>query len=342
MKISNEGKKRILGQLWEDAVFNDKSYKILEEIVITQSKKKDPLNITNLEIPEESYFALSASRNRHLISDKNQDILRKTVVAFFGLSVGSHGALTWMMESRADVVKIIDPDTIDATNLNRLRFGFEVLGEYKTDVVKRLLESINPFVKVIALKDTEQTAVTKLIFDKPSVDLIVDEIDDLEGKILLRKLARRKKIPVISAVDVGDNVFLDIERFDLDPKQQFFLGKIPNIDHLNLTKLSDLERKKMIIKLVGFEKNSEEMLESLLALGRTLGTWPQLGATATISGGVITTAIKKIILGESIKSGRYYICLDEILASDFNSSSRKMTREKLIRKVNEKLNLKNG
>lgn len=54
------------------------------------------------------------------------------------------------------------------------------------------------------------------------------------------------------------------------------------------------------------------MLESFLDIGKNLKTWPQLGATESIAGGIITTVIKKIRLNEKIKSGRYNFSLDEM------------------------------
>ena len=107
----------------------------------------------------------------------------------------------------------------------------------------------------------------------------------------------------------------------------------------NYESLSDLQRKKLIIKIVGFEKNSETMLSSLHEIGDTLLTWPQLGATATLAAGVITTAIKKIILGEKIASGRYYISLDDILDSSFYNKDRVKQRKMLVKKVKEKFEI---
>ena len=89
---------------------------------------------------------------------------------------------------------------------------------------------------------------------------------------------------------------------------------------------------------MGIEKVSERMLNSVFGIGATIVNWPQLGATATIAGGVIASLIKKIILGENIKSGRYYLSLNNIFVSDFNSIRRVNERRKKIRAINKVLN----
>ncbi|PJE58272.1 MAG: hypothetical protein COU81_01590, partial [Candidatus Portnoybacteria bacterium CG10_big_fil_rev_8_21_14_0_10_36_7] len=263
--------------------------------------------------------------------------LRKTVVAFFGLSVGSHSALTWMMLSRADEVKIIDPDDISPTNLNRLRFGWDSVGKKKIDVVGKALLKINPFVKIFKSNNTSSKSLIQTLSSLPKVDVVVDAIDKIEDKLLLRKTCKEKKIPLLSAADVGDNIFLDIERYDLYPQPIYFLGRIPNIEKVDFSKLTELGRKRLLIRLVGLDFNSERMLKSLYAIGDTVNTWPQLGSTATIAGGLITTAIKKILIGEALKSGRYKIDLDGLLMSD--SVKKRKRKSQLIKKVKKKFKM---
>ncbi len=335
MKIKKDQvKEGILKELYKirhpSIEFDELSYQMMVNKI--QNQTDLPSKKTNIDIPsKKAFFDLTTSRNRQLITIDEQNILRNTVVAFFGLSVGSHAALTWMMESRADAIKIIDPDTISASNLNRLRYGWDDLGKYKVDTVADQILAINPFAKIFSSTKTDPESIKNFFKKEPIPAIIVDEIDDFESKVLLRKLAKEGKIPLISAADVGDNIHIDIERYDTDREVQPFLGRVPNVNKITFSKLSDLEKKKLIIKLVGFEDNSSRMLESLMSIGGSIVTWPQLGATATISGGAIATIIKKIKLGESVKSGRYIISLDNIFNSESGSSQNK-------KKIDEKIN----
>jgi len=326
---------QILLELWENAIFNEESYMILEKTLL---KKLENNSIKNLSL-DEIYYELSTIRNRNLITKDEQNILRKIVVGFWGLSVGSHAAITWIMESRADNVKIIDPDIISPTNLNRLQLGWDSIGRLKIDVVKEKLLEINPFARIIATTNTSNNYLEK-IFDKdPKINVIVDAIDDMKAKINLRKFAKQRGLPLITAADVGDNIILDIERYDLHPQPDLFLGRIPNIENIDFSSLSDVERKKLIIKLIGFRSNSEKLLDSLLNIGKSLATWPQLGATATIAGGIVTTAIKKIVLKEQVESGRYYISLDKILTLNYNSSEANNKKREKINAIKTNLHI---
>lgn len=345
-KLTKQVKDKKYILLLEDCIkelfrIKNPSINITEDILIEINKTISD-NVTHLTgnvykdlntLFQNSSFDLSTSRNRNLIQYQQQTLLKSKVVGFFGMSVGSHAALTWMMESRADVIKIIDPDIIMPTNLNRLRFGWNTIGKFKVDIVRQELKKINPKVRTMISKKTDTRSVEKIFNDEKKLDLVVDEIDNISDKLLLRKLAEKYRIPLISATDVGENVLLDVEDYSSFPQPDYFLGRIPNIHRLELNKITALEKRKLAISYVGLEHNSEAMLASLTQIGKTIVTWPQLGATATISGGVITTLIKKILLGEGIKSGRYIIDLDQIFQPDYNSEDKVNKRLKIIEEL---------
>jgi len=332
-KLSKKQIENLISELWENSIFSKKSFVILSQI----PKYK------NLKLPKnllkKIMFELSTIRNRHLITSSQQEKLRKKVVAIFGMSVGSHVAVTWMLQSRADCIKIIDFDKIAGSNLNRLKVGWNDVGKLKTQIVKKEILKINPFADVQVFNKGDKKDIKNVFTKNPKVDYIIDEIDDIEAKLTLRKFAKKYKIPLIQAADVGDNCILDIERYDLKKQPKFFLGRLPEIEKIDFNLLSSKDIIKLIIKLVGFDKNSEDMLYSLQEIGKTLSTWPQLGATASISGGICVTAIKKIALGEKIKSGRYYISLDDILVSDFNSPKKIEKRKKIIDKIKKNIGI---
>jgi len=286
---------------------------------------------------EQAMMLTSTTRNKLLITDVEQQKLARTTVGFFGLSVGSHAALTWMMLSRAQVIKIADPDIISPSNLNRLRLGWSTIGKRKVDVIKNIVLDMHPYVSVHTLTKTQGKLMEAFCRTKPRVDCIVDEIDDLEGKVQLRSLARNLRIPLISAVDVGENVIVDIERYDTERNTKFFLGRIPDIEHINLATLTPLQKARLIISLVGLDHNSSAMLTSLFAIGREIGTWPQLGSTATIAGGIIATTIKRITLGESIKSGRYVFDMDTLFGL-----SEGVAEKKRLQKLKKNIHVKFG
>lgn len=296
------------------------SEQILKNIINKIYINKKAKNLHDALSPKSS-FETTTARNKQLINYDEQVLLKNSTVAFFGLSVGSHAAVTWMMLSRANKIKISDPDTIDASNLNRLRTGWKNIGAFKTDIIKQELIDINPDIETYDFKSKDETIVNQIITENPLPCCIVDEIDDFKTKILLRKLAKKLKLPLISAADVGDNVMIDVERYDLNPQPQLFLGKIPNIENLDFSKLTNDEKNKLIINHIGFDLYSEKMIESIYSIKGSIPTWPQLGSTATIAGGIIATLIKKIILNEKVPSGRYLLSIDKLFEPKYTSKS---------------------
>lgn len=282
--------------------------------------------------------ALSTARNRLLITAEEQQKLSHSVVGFFGLSVGSHAASTWAMLARPAIIKIADPDFVDGTNLNRIRVGWSAVGKMKVDILSALLSDMHPAMRIETLIHTDPTSMDLFCRLRPRLSIIVDEIDDISGKITLRKLAKRLKIPLISAVDVGENVLIDVERYDRTPAPKMFLGRVPNIQTIDVTSLTKQEKARLIIALVGLEYNSIAMLQSLLEIGKSIETWPQLGSTATMAGGIIATVLKKIVLGERVESGRYVVNMDEILHHTYDKAQRQ-AHAVLIRKVKERYHI---
>ena len=321
MKIN----KQTIGEIWENASFDSKSFELLENTIENKSTEED------------TFYELTTTRNRLLINPSQQNKLINTTIAVFGLSVGSHTALTWILESRAKNIKIFDPDIIASTNLNRLRLSLKEVGKYKIDIFKKQINEINPYSNVVASKSTDKKTVENILNAKPKVQFIIDAMDDLKSKINIRKYCQKNNIPLISAADVGDNITIDIERYDHKNQPDPFLGYIPLISDKELSKLTFKKKLKLILDLLTFENHSEEMLNSLFEIGKSISTWPQLGATATITGGVVTTIIKKIVLGEKIKSGRYYLSLDNLLVIDHNSNDKINRRKKLQIKIINKL-----
>ncbi|OGM59647.1 hypothetical protein A2892_03930 [Candidatus Woesebacteria bacterium RIFCSPLOWO2_01_FULL_39_10b] len=325
--------KEVKEELLENAKFDEEVSKVLNKFSCLSNFSKEK----QVYWFKRALFLLLTARNRQLITLTEQEKLKDTVVAFFGLSVGSHAALTWMMLSRADKIKISDPDIISPTNLNRLRFGWNTIGKLKADIVKKRLREINPYCEVYKFTQVEERIVRKIILSEPKPQVVVDCMDDLKSKVLVRLLARKRKIPVLMATDVGDNVFLDIERYDKLPLPRLFNGRVEDIEKIDLSKLSDPERIKLSMQIVGFEHNSERMLKSLLSIGKTIKTWPQLGSTATIAGGLITTLVKKMVLRERVKSGRYYFSIDKLLVYDYDSKKRKKKKEQLSDEIAKKI-----
>ena len=113
--------------------------------------------------------------------------------------------------------------------------------------------------------------------------------------------------------DTGENVLIDVERFDLEENRPIFHGLV-DLEKENLANLSKQDKVRLATQVVSKEYISERMLKSLNEVGKTLETWPQLGTTAFAGGGIGAFTAMKIASGEFKKSGRVYFNFENSLS----------------------------
>lgn len=264
-------------------------------------------------LEEDWYYELRTARNRNLITKEEQSKFYNFRVGVAGLSVGSHPALTMTMMGGAKNIKLADPDTISCSNLNRIRYDATKIGMKKCDLVVHDIYQMNPYANITAFSNgiTEDN-IDDFLCKDGKLDVLVEEVDNLEMKIRLRVAAKKHGIPVIMATDNGDNVIVDIERYDLDKNLKIFNGVVGDLTIDQFKNFPPQELPKLAAKIVGPELITKRMMMSLSEVGKTLYSWPQLGDAATMCGVVISYLVKKLALGEQIKSGKLEVNLDSI------------------------------
>lgn len=277
-----------------------------------------PWNKTLVHYLEEKlHFELRTARNKNLITAEEQEKFYSLKVGIAGLSVGSHAALTIAMMGGAKIMKLADPDIISGSNLNRIRYDFTKIGQNKAEATAECIYQINPYSELYVYNSgLNDENITEFLLGPPKSDLLIEETDNLEMKIKLRIFAKKYKIPIIMATDNGDNVIVDIERYDLNPHLKLFNGFIGDITLEDFKKIPPQDIPKIATKIAGEKFIVPKMLESLKEVGKTLYSWPQLGDAATLSGVVLAYLTKKIALGEKTKNGKFEVNLDNIFKYD--------------------------
>jgi len=278
-------------------------------------------------LPHDEHQEIRTARNRNIITKEEQQKFYDLRVAYAGLSVGSHGAMTVALMGGARYIKIADPDKVSPSNLNRIRFDFLTLGRKKTDLVSEYIYQLNPYAEIEAFNSgvTEENMDTFL----KDVDVLVEETDNLEIKIRLRLAARERSIPVVMATDNGDNIIVEVERFDIDKTKPLFNGVIGDVNLEMFKSFTPFDLPKLATKIAGPQLVTERMMSSLLQVGRELYSWPQLGDAATLSGIAIAYCLRKLALGESIGSGKMEINIDAIVDPSYTSIEATKSREEI-------------
>jgi hypothetical protein len=290
-----------------------------------------PWNGHLIHVLEASLFTkLRTVRNRDLITTQQQEKYAAIRAACFGMSVGSSAAVALILQGGSTQLKIADGAVISGSNLNRIRTGIATVGEEKATVIGRQLYEMNPYIRLEQLHvPVSPNTLGSFLDTSWSTDVVIDEIDDLEVKIRLRVAARERKIPVIMATDLGDDVMLDVERYDLDPNLPLFHGLVGNIEEmLGRKNMTQREWLKYATAIIGTKNVPLDMQKSLLKVGSTLPTQPQLGGTAMVAGAVVAFAVRQLALGEPLKSGRNIVSLESILVTGRSGISHKLRHRK--------------
>ena len=269
--------------------------------------------------PLKEHRALRTSRNRNLINIEEQAKLYDSSILIVGMSVGSNIVEALVSQGIGGKLILVDMDTLEPSNLNRIRSPYYHVGLHKVEAISRKVWEIDPYIEITAVNEGLNEENLKKIINEQSPQIIIDEMDELRMKIILREQAKAAKIPVIMAADDGDDALLDIERYDINPNLSIFSGSIP-AEILEQIKNNEIPRPQLGMMIgkffVGPKNIPLRMYESLSEVGKTLPSWPQLGGAAALSGIAIAYVSKKIILRKKINEGRILISLDEKIDLD--------------------------
>ncbi|MDX5320957.1 MAG: Rv1355c family protein, partial [Bacteroidota bacterium] len=224
------------------------------------------------------------------------------------------------MERGFGEIRLADFDLLELTNLNRIRTGVHNLGLPKVISVAREIMEIDPFLKVVPFLDgLTQENMDAFFTAGGNLDLLIDECDGLDIKILARYKARELQIPVL--MEASDRATVDVERFDLEPERPLLHGLVKDLDPQKLSTLKTNEDKvPYMLAIVGLDTISTRAKASMVEIGETISTWPQLASAVTLGGGITADVARRIFLNQYKSSGRYHIDLDELIGdqvSDF-------------------------
>lgn len=274
-------------------------------------------------VNEEEFIELRTSRNKYKITDEEQKVLSTKTVGIVGLSVGQSVSLTMAIERCFGTIRIADFDTLELTNLNRIRRGVDSLGLPKVTMVAREIYEIDPFLNVeIFPEGLNSNNIEDFFTSNGPLDLIVEECDSLDIKVLVRLKAKEKKVPLV--MDTSDRGMLDIERYDLEPNRPIFHGLAPESELMNLEGLSTEEKIPYVLKMVGSSTLSKRFKASMFEIKETITTWPQLASSVALGGAVAADVARRIFLKKLNTSGRFFIDLDELISdSDLEKSDIK-------------------
>lgn len=252
---------------------------------------------------------LRLDRNRNKLTVAEQDHAATLRIGVVGLSVGHAVAHTLALEGLCGQLRLTDFDEIELSNLNRVPGSVFDIGVNKAVVAARRIAEIDPYLDVQVHQDGAQESTIDDFLD--GLDVVIEECDSFDAKVLVRDRARARGIPVI--METSDGGVLDVERFDLDPRRPLFHGLLGDFDAGTLSGLTTEQKAPFALRILDGARLTSRMAASALELGRTVSTWPQLGGDVALGGATVAAAVRRIVRGEALPSGRVRVDLEVIL-----------------------------
>ncbi|MCF6387037.1 Rv1355c family protein [Mycobacterium sp. MBM] len=246
------------------------------------------------------FRTLRLDRNRNSITATEQDRLGELTVGVAGLSVGHIIAHTLAMQGVCGRLRLADFDELELSNLNRVPATVFDLGVNKAIVAARRIAEIDPYLPVEVF-DTGLHADTLDAFVE-GLDIVVEECDALHIKAVLRIAAQQRRIPVLMAT--SDRGIVDVERFDHEPGRPILHGLLGQLDIDLLPGMTNREKIPHILRHLEADRLSARIAASLIEIDKSLSTWPQTAADVGIGACALTEAVRRIGLGEELRSGR--------------------------------------
>ncbi len=260
-----------------------------------------------LTAPE--YYRLRTIRNRNIISPEEQVKLQNVTVSVAGLSVGLNSLLSFVRLGIGKSYRLADYDSVSLSNFNRSLYSLPQLQSQKVLTAAREVLSVDPFISIdIFPQGLKETSLSEFVMGS---DLILDTFDNFALKLLLRKVAKQFRIPVISGFDVEFGSVLLVERYDTEPDLDvgFFLN---GVSEESLYEVTTAEKKTAaFIHIIGEEYHSQSMLDSVLGVGKQLTGYPQLSIATSLTAGIFTYAALQVLTGKKKHSHRQYISLPD-------------------------------
>ncbi|MDV7101843.1 Rv1355c family protein [Gordonia amicalis] len=247
-----------------------------------------------------SYRRLRLDRNRHKLTAADLDAAAKLRIGIVGLSVGHAIALTLALEGLAGELRLADFDDLELTNMNRIPATLLDIDTNKAIVASRRISEIDPYLTTSVFTE----GITNENIDEflDGLDLVVEECDSFDVKVLVRHRCRELGIPVL--METSDGGTLDVERFDLEPERPLFHGLAGDLRIEDLVGLDRAHLTPLAVKVLEPARVTAPMAASAIELGHTVTAWPQLAGDVLLGGATVAAAVRRLVQGRPLPSGR--------------------------------------
>ncbi|MDQ6711029.1 MAG: ThiF family adenylyltransferase [Candidatus Dormibacteraeota bacterium] len=246
-----------------------------------------------IPIEHEAYYAELTIRNRGLISEAEQAVLRRTRFVIAGC--GSTGGATIMPLTRSGAERflLLDPGQYDLNNLNRQEAALGDVGRNKAEAARARIVAVNPFAAV----EVDQRGVQPLTIaaSLQAGDLVIDAVDvttqaGADAKLALHRAACEKQLPTLTAYDIAATQYLEL--FDYRTERRPLSGRVTGTESPD----------RLLRALIPPLAVPREIFAELLARRRDPArAFPQLAMTSTLLGALIVPYLLRLLTGQPVR-----------------------------------------
>ncbi len=162
-------------------------------------------------------------RSELLFTKDGMEKLRKAHILVFGIGGVGGYVVEALARSGVGHFTLVDNDVVSESNINRQIIAtYNTLGQYKVDVMKERILSINKGAEV-EVRKCFYLPETAGEFDFKKYDYIVDCVDTVAAKLSIIIEAKNNDVPIISAMGAGNKMHpemlmvSDISKTEVDP-----------------------------------------------------------------------------------------------------------------------------
>lgn len=270
-------------------------------------------------LPENLHYELITWRNKNKLLDKEQQVLKNSKVGIIGSSVGSFATKT-VSKLGVGHLRVAEPKAIKPSNTPRIYVdSLRFYGEHKLIPLSHNIFEFNPYIKIDMFLSGFDDSNSDSFFGKgeDQLDIVIDAADDANTKILIRKLCKEYKIPLVTGFD--EKGCMIVERFD----QEGYHSVSPQFTKEELETLKATDQKTYAMKLLEYFPGGHDNLTARQKstideiFNRSLGGFSQLSWEAALFGGYIAKAVSDILLGSKL-CGVFMLDLDKEFNTDKN------------------------
>ncbi|MEL7155874.1 MAG: Rv1355c family protein, partial [Actinomycetota bacterium] len=257
-----------------------------------------------------AFWRLRTDRNRHKLEEQQLEPMRDRTVGVVGMSVGASAAFTLAQEGLCGSLHLADFDRLEITNLNRLNASIADLDSPKVHLLARRVAELDPYLPVrLYDQGIDGTNVDEFLAD---LDVVVEECDSLDVKLLVREAAKRHRVPVI--METSDRGLLDVERFDIEPERAPFHGLMDGVSTVDLGGLSTDDKVPHVLNILEPAELSPAMAASMVEIDATTRSWPQLASDVLLGSSLIAAAVRRLFNEpDRLPSGRSRLDIDALV-----------------------------